>query len=221
MKRILIVEDQSLVRAAMRELILISEPDANIKGASSFDEAVSLFKSDRFEYAFLDIDLKSSLSGKDLLTYIRHNEISTKAIMLSGLTSKDLVLECLNMGACGFISKYCEIEDVFTHAIQTILAGGLYIPLTRAMGDIELQTNHKAIESHTLADLGVTGRSVEVLSYLCKGHPNKTIARKMNVEEGTIRKDYVPKLFRIFNVSRRIELLIEVSRLGITVPDFD
>jgi two-component system nitrate/nitrite response regulator NarL len=48
--------------------------------------------------------------------------------------------------------------------------------------------------------------------------PNKTIAAKMQVEEGTIRKDYVPKLFRIFQVTRRTELLVEVSRRGIIVP---
>jgi two-component system nitrate/nitrite response regulator NarL len=43
----------------------------------------------------------------------------------------------------------------------------------------------------------------------------------MNVEERTIRKDYIPKLFKIFKVVRRMELLIEVSRLGITLPKID
>ena len=40
----------------------------------------------------------------------------------------------------------------------------------------------------------------------------------MGIEEGTVRKDYLPKLFRIFKVVRRTELLIEVSRRGIAVP---
>lgn len=221
MKKILIVEDQNLVRTAMRELILLSEPDAVIEGAGSYAEAVSFFNNAKFDYVFLDIDLKSELSGKDILAFIRESQIPTKAIMLSGHTSKELILECLNMGACGFISKYCDIDGVFQHAIQTILDGGLYIPLTRQMGEIELEISHKAIEKNELSDFGVSGRSIQVLSYLCKGYPNKTIARKMNVEEGTIRKDYVPKLFRAFKVTRRIELLIEVSRLGISVPEFD
>jgi two-component system nitrate/nitrite response regulator NarL len=57
-----------------------------------------------------------------------------------------------------------------------------------------------------------------VLYYLCQGLPNKTIATRMQVEEGTIRKDYVPKLFRIFQVTRRTELLVEVARRGVIVP---
>lgn len=221
MKEILIVEDQNLVRAAMRELILLSEPDARITGVGSYEEAVAIFEDKRFDFAFLDIDLKSNLNGKDLLEYIKDNQIETKSIMLSGHTNKELVIDCLNLGACGFISKYCEIEDVFQHALQTILNGGLYIPLTRERGEVELHLDYKPTETKTLTELGVTGRSIQVLSYLCKGYPNKTIARKMDVEEGTIRKDYVPKLFRIFNVSRRIELLIEVARLGVSIPDFE
>lgn len=221
MKEILIVEDQTLVRTAMQELILLADPQARVVGVGSYEEAVSLFKVRKFDFAFLDIDLRSSKSGKDILEYIQLSQIETKAIMLSGHTSKELILECLNFGACGFISKDCEVDDVFQHALQTILLGGLYIPLTRERGEVELKLDYGSTETRTLSDLGVSGRSIQVLSYLCKGFPNKVIARKMGVEEGTIRKDYVPKLFRKFKVSRRIELLIEVSRLGLTVPDFE
>lgn len=70
----------------------------------------------------------------------------------------------------------------------------------------------------SLDAIGLNGRSVDVLYYLCQGLPNKTIAKMMNVEEGTIRKDYVPKLFRAFRVARRTELLVEVARLGLKVP---
>ena len=64
----------------------------------------------------------------------------------------------------------------------------------------------------------MNGRALEALYYLCQGLPNKTIASKMGVEEGTVRKDYIPKLFRIFKVARRTELLVEISRRGIRIP---
>ena len=40
----------------------------------------------------------------------------------------------------------------------------------------------------------------------------------MGIEEGTIRKDYIPKIFRTFKVARRTELLVEISRRGIRIP---
>ncbi len=70
----------------------------------------------------------------------------------------------------------------------------------------------------TAESLGIGGRSLEVLYYLCQGLPNKSIARNMGIEEGTVRKDYLPRLFRLFKVARRTELLIEVSRRGIVIP---
>ena len=69
--------------------------------------------------------------------------------------------------------------------------------------------------------LGITGRAREVLYWVCQGLPNKSIARHMDIEEGTVRKDYLPRLFRIFKVVRRTELMIEVSRRGILVPPPD
>jgi hypothetical protein len=44
------------------------------------------------------------------------------------------------------------------------------------------------------------------------------VSGDLSIEEQTVRKDYVPKLFRLFQVARRTELLIEVSRRGIVVP---
>ncbi|MGZ8282419.1 MAG: response regulator transcription factor, partial [Allosphingosinicella sp.] len=66
--------------------------------------------------------------------------------------------------------------------------------------------------------LGIGGRVLEALYWVCQGLPNKSIARNMGIEEGTVRKDYLPRLFRAFKVVRRTELLIEVSRRGMVVP---
>jgi DNA-binding NarL/FixJ family response regulator len=59
-----------------------------------------------------------------------------------------------------------------------------------------------------------------VLYHLCQGLSNKAIARQMGIGEGTVRKSYVSELLRFFAVSRRTELMIEVSRrqLRLTVP---
>lgn len=215
----LVLEDQGLVRAGMRELIKIYEPRARIYEASNYAEAVALLAERRFQFAFLDIDLKDERSGLDVLRYLREQEIETRAIMLSGCIDKEVVLECIDAGACGYIPKDISNDGVFRHALDTVFQGGIFLPepvLGRRTDSSGAAAGHPDISPESI---GVSGRSIEVLVYLCQGLANKEIARKMDVSEGTIRKDYVPKLFRIFKVTRRTELLFEVSRRRIKLPN--
>ena len=91
MVKILLLEDQGLVRAGMRELILSSRPNVEIVEAASGEEAISRVQNDEFEFAFLDIDLKGDLNGKEVLQYIRSTEHQTKVIMLSAHSENELI----------------------------------------------------------------------------------------------------------------------------------
>lgn len=215
---ILILEDQGLVRAGMRELIQISEPHARIVEAAGYDEAVARAEAEPIDIAFLDVDLKGAKSGLDFLRWLRAGERDTRAIMLSGRAEKELVLACLNEGASGYILKDMESDGLFRRALDTLFEGGVFLPATvigRGGFSPALPTPPAPVSPESL---GIAGRSLEALYYVCQGLPNKSIARHMGIEEGTVRKDYLPKLFRIFKVVRRTELLIEVSRRGIAVP---
>jgi DNA-binding NarL/FixJ family response regulator len=54
--------------------------------------------------------------------------------------------------------------------------------------------------------------------HLCQGKPNKVIAQKMGISEGTVRKSYVSTLLEYFKVARRTELILEISRRQIRIP---
>lgn len=216
---ILILEDQGLVRAGMRELIQISEPHARIHEAASYDEAVAAAEAAKLDIAFLDIDLKTEKSGLDFLRWLRGRELDTRAIILSGRADKEMVMACLNEGASGYILKDMESDGLFRRALDTVFEGGIFLPanvIGRGGYSPALPAPPARIAPETL---GITGRTLEVLYYVCQGLPNKSIARNMGIEEGTVRKDYLPKLFRIFHVVRRTELLVEVSRRGIAIPN--
>jgi two-component system nitrate/nitrite response regulator NarL len=216
--QVLLLEDQGLVRAGMRELIQVSEPRARIHEASSYEEAVRMLQDNAIGVAFLDFELKEERTGLDVLKYIRDSEQSTRAIMLSGRSEKSLVMECINAGACGYILKDMDSEGLFRRALDTVFQGGIFLPATVFGRGGHVPEPTGAPKCTSVESLGIHGRSLEVLFYLCQGLPNKSIAKKMGIEEGTIRKDYVPKLFRLFKVARRTELVIEVSRRGVTIP---
>jgi two-component system, NarL family, nitrate/nitrite response regulator NarL len=215
---ILILEDQALVRAGMRELIQISEPNAQIQEAASFDEAVARVEADRFDIAFLDIDLRHGRSGLDFLRWLRGRDLDIRAIMLSGRADKEIVIECLNEGASGYILKDMDSEGLFRRALDTVFQGSVFLPANVLGRGGFTPAPPSPPAPVALEALGISGRALEALYYVCQGLPNKSIARNMGIEEGTVRKDYLPRLFRQFKVVRRTELLIEVSRRGIVIP---
>jgi two-component system nitrate/nitrite response regulator NarL len=215
---ILLLEDPGLVRAGMRALIQISEPHATVLEAASYEEAITRTESAHIDIAFLDIDLKEARSGLDFLRWLRGQERDTRAIMLSGRAEKEVVMQCLNEGASGYILKDMESDGLFRRALDTVFQGSIFLPAS-VIGRGGFSPALPAAPAPVSPDsLGITGRTLEALYYVCQGLPNKSIARHMGIEEGTVRKDYLPKLFRIFNVVRRTELLIEVSRRGIAIP---
>lgn len=216
---ILILEDQALVRAGMRALIQISEPHARIREAASYDEAVAAAEAAPIDIAFLDVDLKRDKTGLDFLKWLRGGERDTRAIMLSGRADKELVMECLAEGASGYIVKDMESDGLFRRALDTVFSGSIFLPATVIGRGGFTPAQAAAPVPIPVESLGVNGRTLEALYYVCQGLPNKLIARHMGIEEGTVRKDYLPKLFRIFHVVRRTELMIEVSRRGISVPN--
>lgn len=215
---ILLLEDQALVRAGMKALIQISEPTATIREASTYQEAVEAISGTNFDIAFLDIDLKEGRTGLDFLRYMRSLELDTRAIILSGRTEKDIVMTCIEAGASGYIVKDMESDGLFRKALDTVFQGNIFLPAS-VIGRGGFTPASETTPTKVSAEsIGVTGRALEVLFYLCQGLPNKTIATRMGIEEATVRKDYVPRLFRLFRVARRTELLVEISRRGISIP---
>ena len=215
---VLIVEDHGLVRAGMRSLLQAVEPGARIAEAGNYDDALGLLDEQRFDIVFLDLDLRAAKNGLDLLARIRERDLPLKVIMLSATDERDVVLQCIAAGASGYIAKSSEDESVFRRALATVFEDGIFLPASIVRQGLNAPVQRNRDSPRSLAELGLSPRLTEVLFYLCQGLPNKSIANRMGISEGTVRKNYVSDLLRIFNVTRRTELIIEIARLGVRVP---
>jgi len=216
--RVLLLEDQALVRAGMRALIQICEPRATVQEASSYDEALAWLATAPADISFLDIDLKEAGSGMDVLRHIRASGLSTRAIMLSAHAEEAMVMEALRVGASGYILKDMDGEGLFRRALDTVFQGGIFLP-ANVTGRVGSSPRTAAVPSlASLDEIGVKGRALEVLYYICQGFSNQLIAHKMGVTESTVANDYNTRLFRQFRVTNRASLIVEVSRRGIPPP---
>jgi two-component system nitrate/nitrite response regulator NarL len=216
--KILLLEDDGLVRMGMRELIHRAEPHAGIEEAASYEDAVRVLAGAPVDIAFLDVDLKGEKTGLDVLRHIRERQLATRVIMLSAHVEEQIVMGSIREGASGYIPKQSENRDVFRRALDTIFQGGIYLP-AEAIGRggfSPLAATAPAVT--TLDEMGIRGRAVEALYYLCQGFSNQLIAYKMGVAESTVANDYNTKLFRAFRVTNRAALIVEVSRRGIIPP---
>lgn len=219
LKTILLLEDEGLVRAGMKMLLQVAEPQCRIDEAASYEEAVQLISTTNFDFAFVDINLRSERSGIDLLALLRAGHASTRVVMLSGLDDPTVILDCIAAGAAGYIPKAMEGDAIFGKAIQTILNDGIFLPASVLGAGRPAVIRQEPLQiGKSVTELGLSERLCEVLFYLCQGKPNKVIAQKMGISEGTVRKSYVSTLLEFFKVARRTELILEISRRQLRIP---
>jgi two-component system, NarL family, nitrate/nitrite response regulator NarL len=215
---VLLLEDEGIQRAGTRALIQMAAPRAQIQEANSYDQAVKRLTESNMDIAFLDYNLRGERSGLDVLKEIRRLELDTRAIMLSSYREREIVLACIDAGACGYIPKEMDATGLFERALDIVFQGGIFLPATvLGRGAFSPSANPPVLQNNAQS-IGLHGRKLEALYYICQGLPNKLIAKKMGVSEDTVRKDYNPSLFRTFGVARRTELMLEVSRRNIIVP---
>ena len=97
--------------------------------------------------------------------------------MLSGRTEREIVLDCINAGASGYILKDMESDGLFRTALDTVFQGSVFLPAVIGRGGFTPATLFGP-PSVSAATIGVSGRALEALSYLCQGLPNNSIRQE-------------------------------------------
>lgn len=231
-KKVLLVDDQELVRSGMKSMLQQVAPAVAIDQAGSCAEAKALLQAARFDIVFLDLDLDvqdrhsgrsghPGQSGLAILEYLRERCLPVRVVMLSDSDDPDTILRCIAAGACGFITKRVGDERMLAFALGAAFSDGLFLPasfLTAIRDRLTPAPPSAAANRSSLVPLGFSPRLTEALYYLCQGLSNQDIADRMGICEGTVRKSYVSELLRAFGVARRSALIIEVNRRGLQVP---
>ena len=110
-KKFLIVEDDSVIRAVLMQL-LHSIKIPVIGQADDAQSAISLIKAKLPDVVLLDINLSGRDDGFEVLKFVRDQMPDTKVIMISAEATKDRVQEAIKEGASGFIAKPVDIKKV-------------------------------------------------------------------------------------------------------------
>jgi DNA-binding NarL/FixJ family response regulator len=214
---LLLVDDHALFREGLSLLLEKLSPGIVIHEADSVDTAVEECRGTQFRMALLDLGL-SETAGLETLETFRSQVTDVPVVVLSGEDDPQLIKASIARSAVGFVPK-SYTADLMIAALQFILAGGIYLPACVLKAEDNVADRPSPTPAPAAAPnyfLRLSPREQEVVRYLLQGLGNKTIARRLNVSEGTI-KAHASSIFRIIGVRNRVEAVIMAAKGGITV----
>jgi two-component system, NarL family, nitrate/nitrite response regulator NarL len=213
---ILLVDDHTLFREALFHVLNQLHGNTIILEAANAEEAAQLISRSRnLDLILLDIDLPG-VDGLTALPDLRELAPTVPIVVLSGSETSSHVTRALENGAIGYIPKSCSSHEMLG-ALKIILQGDVYIP-PRLMGKLGAQILSVGAPGNGEPSPSLlTSRQIEVLELMTRGLPNKSIARTLNVAEGTV-KLHVASILRALGARNRTEAVIQATRLGVLQP---
>jgi DNA-binding NarL/FixJ family response regulator len=215
--RVVLVDDQALVRGGLRAL-LDNEPDLSVVGeAGDGDEAIAVVRAERPDVVLMDI----RMPGTDGLTATRllSADPALEAVRIVVLTTFDVddhVFEALRSGASGFLVKDTEPADL-VRAVRTVAAGeSLLSP--RATRRLIEEYAARAKPSVPVDDLRrLTDREREVMGLVAEGLSNDDIADRLVISAATA-KTHVNRAMTKLGARDRAQLVVIAYESGLVRP---
>lgn len=215
--RVLVIDDHALFREGLRLLLQSLDGAVEIVLTSTIEEATAFARDRSFDLILMDWHLEG-VGGAEGLAALRNAFPLAPVVVLSGEKSASLIRSVVDLGAVGFIPKDSSPERLM-QALQTIAAGGIYLPLTvlSSVDDPDRQgPNGSALRDITLAFPRLTQRQGQVLTATLRGLPNKLIARELGISDGTV-KTHLSVIYRELGVQSRTEAVYVAARHGVRI----
>lgn len=216
MIRVLLADDQRLVRAAFAMLIESAEDMEVVGEAGTGVEAVALARSERADLIVMDIRMPE-LDGIGATRLVAADEdlAGVKVLVLTTFDTDDHVVEALRAGASGFLVKDIKPADLLT-AIRTVAAGdSLLSPGPTAM--LIARALSAPQVPRTGGPDGLSDREREVLGHVARGLNNSEIAETLGLSPLTA-KTHVSRIMGKLGVRDRVQLVIIAYESGMVSP---
>ena len=214
--RVLIVDDDDLMRAGLRA-VLSSDESIDVVGEASDGRAgVSNARALTPDVVLMDVRMPD-LDGISATREVLAASPGVKVAILTTFEDDDYIFGALSAGASGFLLKRTRPEDLIA-AIHTIAAGDALLspPVTRRV--VERMAGQAMPDSRVAARLGeLTPREREVLELIARGLSNSEIAAAFFIEESTV-KTHVRRILMKLHLRDRVQAVIFAYESGLTQP---
>lgn len=202
MIRILLAEDQAMVRQGLK-MMIESAGDMLVTGeAANGKEAVNLCETDMFDVIILDIRMPE-MDGLTAARIIRNRWPSSIVLILTTFNDDQYAVEALKSGASGYMLKDAE-PDALIRSIRSCLAGGLSLQDHVAAKVIPRLLQ---VPTELSVDDSITPRELTILRLIGEGRSNREIADEIGLSIGTV-KNHVSQIMDKLELRDRTQLAI-------------
>ena len=218
MIRVVLADDQALVRMGLRVLV-DREPDLVLVGeAEDGHQALAVIRRTRPQVALLDIRMPG-LDGLQVLRLITGDPTlaGTRVVVVTTFETDEYVLSAIQLGASGFVLKDAEPADL-VRAVRAAAAGeALLSPsVTRRLVDLVGRQLGGAGPARPGLD-ALTGREREIMAWVATGRSNDEIAAELFISPATVRT-HVGRAMVKLRARDRAQLVVFAIQAGLTIP---
>lgn len=214
MIRIMIVDDQPLIRDGLAMLLNLREELEVVGTANDGGEALEKAKMCNPEIVLMDIRMPGT-NGVEGTRLLLEQLPAIQVLMLTTFKDSELIFKALEQGASGYLLKDMS-TDMIVQAILTVKSGGLVLPqevTARVLQELK-KTTVPLLETVPISLKLLTEREMDILREIGYGHNNKEIANKLFITEGTV-KNHVSNLISKLELRDRTQAAIFAVRYGI------
>ena len=213
MIRVLLADDQALVRGGFR-VILESQPDIAVVGeAADGVEAIELARLHKPEVVLMDVRMPR-LDGIEATRRLLAGETQSRVLMLTTFDLDEYVYEALRAGASGFLLKNAPPGQL-AEAVRVVAAGDALLSpeiTRRLIADFVRRPSPGAGVPPTLAEL--TSRELDVLGLIARGRSNAEIAGALFLSEATV-KTHVTRVLAKLGIRDRVQAVVFAYESGL------
>ena len=211
MIRVLIVEDQTLVRRGVRSLLELAGDIEVVAEAADGEEAIVAIRQTRPDVVLLDVRMPRK-SGLDVLRELQASSELPPTILLTTFDDDEVLLEGMKAGAKGYLLKDVSLE-VLTDAVRAVSSGGSVIrPALTERVLRGLEQTRRDFDALCPPD-PLTKREVEILRLMAGGYSNREIADALGTAEGTV-KNHASSILSKLGVRDRTRAVLKALEHG-------
>lgn len=208
--RILIVDDNNLLRQGLRSLL--SEHFVVVGEAADGKAAITQALQLQPDVVLMDISLPG-MNGMEATTHIKRRLPEVRVIMLTALKPLEYLRESLRVGVDGYLLKNASYEELLT-AVRSVVQGKIYLSpdVSSQLVDGFLHPGQQGEDSSPLKRL--TARERSILQLIAEGRTNRTTAEFLSVSPKTVEK-HRARLMHKLGLRNAAELTLVALELGL------
>ena len=212
MIRIILIDDHTLIRTGLRQMLSDAKGMEVIGEAGTGKEGIALTQQLNPDLILLDIRLPD-MNGLAIATRLLQKNPEIKILVVSSVTQDLTVLRLLETGVSGYISKHTSGEELIK-AIQTVHNGKRFIS-TKLASRLALT---KVITDSSLAFAKITDREREVIDRIIRSVPVKNIAAELKINDKTVHS-YRDRIFEKLGVDSDLDITLLALQHGLITFD--